>query len=126
MKTSKLIWIPRVLLIGLTGLVLSVSFDVFEGNASVTEKLLELLMHLVLPFIMLIVLIIAWRKPQIGGILCIILGVGLGFWFRVWKVFTSQGVNLATLVIVLLIAIIGILFIVFGRQRKNLTENPAS
>jgi hypothetical protein len=126
MKTSKLIWIPRVLLIGLTGLVLSVSFDVFEGNASLAEKLLALLMHLLLPLIMLIVLIIAWRKPHIGGVLCIILGVGLGIFFRLWNVFTSQGVNLATLVIVLLIAIVGILFIVFGRQRKNLTENSAS
>jgi hypothetical protein len=112
----------------LTGFISIFSFDVFEGNASVAEKLLALLMHLLIPFIpMLIVLIIAWRKPQIGGILCIILGVGVGILFRVWNAFTSQGVeNLFPLVLILLLVIIGILFIVFGRQRKNLTENSAS
>jgi hypothetical protein len=127
MKTSKLIWIPRVLLIVLTLLILPLSFDVFEGNAPLAEKLLGLLMHLLIPFIpMLIILIIAWRKPLIGGILCIILGVGLGILFRVWNAFTPQGgENLFTLILVLLIAVIGILFIVFGKQGKKLAENPA-
>jgi hypothetical protein len=125
MKTSKLIWIPRVLLIVLIGFISIFSFDVFEGSAPLIDKLLALLIHLIPSFLMLIVLIISWIIPQIGGILCIILGGVFGVWFRAWNVFTSQGVaNIFPLILVLLLVIVGILFIAFGRQRKKLTENP--
>jgi|GEM_PF-1582587 len=120
MKTGKLVWIPRILLILMNGFIAIFAFDVFEGSEPVIVKLLGLLVHLIPNFLMLAVLIVAWIKPIIGGILCIILGVIIGAWFKVWSVFTPEGEgNIFTLILVLIIIAIGIMFIAFGKPKEK-------
>jgi len=121
MKTSKLVWIPRIILILITALIAIFAFDGLEYDALKFGKLLALLIHLFPSFLMIVTLIIAWIKPKIGGILCIILGVLMGVQFRVWNVFTSEGQGsiFPLLIVVIPLIIIGIMFIVFGKSKEK-------
>lgn len=127
MKKSRLVWIPRAILILLTAFISLFSFDVFEGNASLVEKLLALLIHLIPSFIMVAILLIAWIKPRLGGILCSIFAVTVGILLRVWNVFINKGpVNIFGLVFVIIMLITGIMFIVFGKTNQATPESTAS
>lgn len=121
MKKNKLEWIPRILLILINTFVAIFAFDVFEGNATLSEKLLGLLIHLIPNFLLLLLLIIAWVKPVIGGILCITLALIFGIWLGVWRIFTSGGFEniYPMLILVFPLIIIGIMFIVFGKKREK-------
>ncbi len=50
------------------------ALDVFEEGVSLGQILIALFMHLVPTFVILFILWIAWKKPQIGGVLFILIG----------------------------------------------------
>ncbi len=66
-----LFWAPRVLCI-LFALFISVfALDVFSEGYGVGETILALFMHLIPTFVIVIALVIAWRRELIGAILFI-------------------------------------------------------
>jgi len=66
-------WIPRVLSI-LFALFLSLfALDVFDEGYSFRETIVALLIHLVPTYLVIIALVIAWRREGIGAILFIAL-----------------------------------------------------
>ena len=69
-----LYWAPRVLCIVFLVLTSLFALDVFEESKSIGEIMLNLLMHLIPTFILIIILVITWRREWIGGILFIALG----------------------------------------------------
>lgn len=63
-----IVWSPRVLCI-LLALFLSVfALDVFGEGYSVGETMLALFMHLLPTFLLIITLIISWRREWVGAI----------------------------------------------------------
>jgi len=75
MKKNWRFWLPRDLAILFTILISLFAFDVFEGNTPFNEKMLAFLIHLVPAFILVILLLIAWKRPLPGGILFILAGL---------------------------------------------------
>ena len=75
-NTKRLLyWLPRVLTI-LFALFISIfALDVFDEGYSVGETIIALFMHLVPTFIVVIVLLIAWRWERIGAALFIALAL---------------------------------------------------
>jgi len=81
-KFSKktLFWTPRVLTI-LFALFISIfAFDVFEENEGFLNISLALFLHLIPTFVIIIILILSWKREWIGGIFYLILAILYIFW----------------------------------------------
>lgn len=75
MKNTALYWFPRILGV-LYILFLSLfALDAFYGNNSLGYELLAFLEHMIPPFLLIILLVIAWRRPLMGGILFLLAGI---------------------------------------------------
>jgi hypothetical protein len=70
-------WTPRILGVIFTIFLTIFAFDVFTPGKSIWEVLKDFLIHLMPNYVLLVVLLIAWRKEILGGLLFI--GIGLVF-----------------------------------------------
>lgn len=107
-------WLPRIICILAILFISLFALDAFQPSLSIWQQIVEFLMHLVPSFILTALLIIAWKRELIGGILFTV--IGLGFSPVVFihnynmnhSVFISLGI-IAT--ITLPFIVVGILFI---------------
>ena len=104
--TAKLLyWIPRILTILAILFMMIFSFDSFGGNEPLQRQLLGFLMHNIPVFILAVILIIAWKRELIGGILFIAAFIAAALKFN------SFGGNPASLIVIAPFLITGLLFI---------------
>ncbi len=68
-----LYWAPRALCIMFALFTSIFALDVFEGDRGFLETGLALIMHLIPTFLIVILLVISWRREWIGGYLFIVL-----------------------------------------------------
>ncbi len=106
-----LTWLPRVLAVALVVFISLFALDVFSEGYRFWATVLALIIHLIPSLILLAVLVLAWYRKRLGGLLFIALAVFFIFWSR------------AELSALLMIAgpaiVIGLLFIV-SEQVKNI------
>lgn len=79
-----LFWTPRVLTIIFILFISLFALDSFEGDHSLLAKLAAFLIHLIPSFVLVLLLIIAWKREWIGAIGFLLLGlayIGM-FWHR--------------------------------------------
>jgi len=76
-----LFWTPRVLCILFAMFLSLFTLDVFSEGCGFWETILALLIHLVPVYIVVIVLVIAWRREWVGAILFI----ALALFYLVWS-----------------------------------------
>lgn len=62
-------WAPRVLAIIVVAFLSMFALDVFEEEKSPAARLPALLIHLVPSFLLIAVLLLAWRRPWLGAVL---------------------------------------------------------
>jgi len=62
-------WLPRIITIIYIIFLGLFAFDSFDGDQSVWKKALGFLIHLIPNFLLIIILIISWRREWIAGIL---------------------------------------------------------
>ena len=105
MKKKLLYWSPRILAILAILFMMMFSLDCFEGE--IKETMLCLVMHNIPAFIIILVLVIAWKWELIGGILFVIAFFAAGIFF---KSFTN---NPASLIVIAPFLLTGILFIIY-------------
>jgi hypothetical protein len=105
MALKVLYWFPRVLVILVIMIMVLFSFDSFGGSSSPGNKLPGFLIHNIPAFVLIILLVIAWKYEIIGGALLILTFVALGIFFK------SFPGNPASLIIISPILIAGGLFI---------------
>jgi hypothetical protein len=70
-----LLWAPRLFAIAFILFISLFALDAFEGDVPLWEKLLGFLIHLVPSFVLIGVLLIAWRFPLVGGLFFIGAGI---------------------------------------------------
>jgi hypothetical protein len=76
-------WTPRILCILAILLISVFALDAFEPGHSVWQQLLAFLIHLIPSFILIALLVVAWRWEKTGGIILLIVGIVSGiFLFR--------------------------------------------
>ena len=76
-KVGKFVyWAPRILSIIFICFLALMSLDVFDSASSFSEILIGLFMHNIPVFILVAVLIIAWKYEIVGGIAFILGGIG--------------------------------------------------
>jgi hypothetical protein len=115
-----LYWSPRIIAILLIILMALMSLDVFESGGSAWDIAAGLFMHNIPVFIMIIILVVAWKYEIVGGIAFILAGAAYILfaatsgqpWYRVisWSL-TIAGPAF----------IVGALFLVnWFRKKKNI------
>jgi len=112
-----LYWCPRVLSILFAGFITLFALDVFSEGYGFVELLVALFMHLVPTFLIIIAIVIGWKKEWIGAILFIglaIFYIGMTAFRMHWTVY---------LVIPLPLLIIGILYLLSWKQKKKYKQN---
>jgi len=97
-------WILRILLILVILLFALFSLDVFEEGKGFWETLADFLGHNIPSFVMIVILMIAWRNELVGGIILIlgVIGFGIFLHFKIDHVTNMLGIPL----------LIGALFVV--------------
>ncbi|WP_418791828.1 DUF7670 domain-containing protein [Phosphitispora sp. TUW77] len=122
-KTGKILyWTPRILSILFICFLTLFSLDVFESGMSAGEVALGLFMHNIPSIIMVVLLVIAWRKEIVGAVGYF--GAGLLYMgFVVFGVVNSGLPWYLAITWSLTIAgpafIIGILFLLNWKKRKG-------
>ena len=122
-KSGKLLfWTQRILSILFICFLTLFSLDVFEPGKSVGEILLGLLMHNIPSIIMIVLLVIAWKKEIVGAVSYFAAGllyIGL-VTFRVinsdlpWYLAISWSLTIAVPAF-----IIGVLFLINWKKKKR-------
>lgn len=83
-----LFWTPRVLTMAFILFLGLFAFDVFEGPRSIMEKLGGFLIHLIPNFVLLLVLIVSWKREWVAAIFYPAIGAAgiVAFWERLtWQ-----------------------------------------
>lgn len=103
MKKNIIYWTPRILAILAILFMMIFSLDCFEGEAK--KVLICLAMHNIPAFIIIIVLVIAWKYELIGGVLFV------AIFFAGSIFFNAFGENPAAFIVMVPFLLTGILFI---------------
>ena len=118
MASKILYWIPRLLTILAILFMLMFSLDVFGGNDSVGKKLVGFVVHNIPVMILAVILIIAWKRELIGGVLLVAASIAGAIFFHS---FTG---NPASLIVISPFLITGILFILHSMLYPVNQPNP--
>ncbi len=125
-KTKILFWLPRFLCIIAILFISLFALDAFEPDLTFWQQIGAFLIHFIPSFILLALLLIAWKWEYIGGIIFTILGLGFSpFIFKhnydmnhsIWM---SMGI---IAMITLPFVVVGILFIMSYFQNKRININ---
>ncbi|MBU0612445.1 hypothetical protein KKB10_00360 [Patescibacteria group bacterium] len=122
MKQKIIYWTPRTLSIAMVVFISLFALDVFWEGYDFWESIAAFIIHLLPTFVLIGIVMIAWKWEQIGGLLFITLGV-------FYMIMTANsGELLAGMVLTLPITLIGILFIVSGTksQRNNAKQKKGA
>lgn len=117
-------WTPRIVSILFLVFLALFSLDVFEGHYGFWGTVLALLMHNIPALVLLIVLLISWKREIVGGIAFILAGLlyigilavnalrGFGEWYMLsWSLIIAGPAFF-----------IGILFLIGWRRRKEIQK----
>jgi hypothetical protein len=101
-RRDAIFWIPRILSILFLLFLAMFSLDVFGNGYSFWETIVGLFMHNIPVFVLLIVLIIAWKRDLVGAIFYALAGLlyigsliysagrGNGEWYMLtWSIFIA-------------------------------------
>lgn len=130
MGSMKIIyWLPRVICILAILFVSIFAFDAFAPGLTIWQQIGGFLLHLIPCYILIILLVIAWKREYVGGIIYTI--VGLGFSVSVFLLdFNRNHFSVSqSIVNALLVAfpfvIVGILFIFSHNKKKRSIQAEA-
>ena len=121
-KVNKFIyWTPRILSILFLLFLAMFSLDIFDANYGFWGTILGLFMHNIPVFVLLIVLVIAWRYEIVGGIAYILAGfLYIGIMLRNALTNPFEGYMISYSFIIAGPAFfIGILFLIGWFQKKR-------
>ena len=123
-KEKTLFWLPRILGIAAILFVSYFSLDAFEHGPPLWQQIPVFLIHNIPSYILILALILAWKKELIGGIIFTLFGIITSPFIYYLNIHRNHSVK-DSLTVVLLITfpfiIIGILFIVshLATRRQN-------
>lgn len=115
-------WAPRILGILAISFVSMFALDAFQPELTIWEQLRDFLMHLVPSFILLAILLAAWKWELIGGI--IFIAIGLVFtpvvYLHNYRMNGSVWMSLTVIAMITLpFIVMGILFIIHHKLKKR-------
>jgi len=120
-------WLPRIICILAILFVSMFALDAFASELTFWQQIGGFLIHLIPSYVMIALLIVAWKWEYAGGIIFIILGLGFSVSVFLLNYNRNHFSALQSLVNTLLVAIpfvlVGILFIVsYYKKKSKITE----
>jgi len=120
-------WLPRMICILAILFVSMFALDAFEPGLTIWQQIGGFLMHLIPSFVLLGVLLVAWKWELIGGIILTVIGLGLSpfvFMLNHNRNHFSVGASFGIIMMITFpFVVIGILFIISHfLKKKNRTE----
>jgi len=124
MKTSIKIlhWAPRIICILAILFISLFALDSFSPDLTIWQQIGAFLIHLIPSFLLLALLIVAWKWEFIGGIIFILIGLGFSPFIFMHNYKMNQSVWMSlTIILVITVPFIiaGILFIMSHRKKKK-------
>lgn len=114
-------WFPRVLIIIYILFISVFALDAFYGEASLVHKITDFLIHLIPSLFMILILLIAWQRELLGGLLFLIVGLIATFFYATF-------ISASTFFCISCpLYLTGILFIIsyLIKNRQKRKNNPA-
>ncbi len=126
MKTSiKLLhWSPRIICILAILFISMFAADSFAPGLTIWQQLGAFFIHLIPSFILVAVLILAWKWEKIGGIIFILLGLGLSPFIFQHNYEMNQSIGMSLGIILMItfpFVVVGVLFIISHYMKKSLS-----
>ena len=122
-KTIKIIhWVPRILCIIAILFVSMFALDAFQPDLTIWQQIGDFTMHLIPSFILLIFLLIAWKRELTGGVIFTLIGVFLSpFIFKMnYNMNHSIAMSLGVIAAITFpFILVGILFITSHYLKKR-------
>ena len=124
MKTSTKVlhWTPRILCILAILFISLFALDSFSSERTFWQNIAALLMHLIPSFVLLAVLIVAWRWEKVGGIILTIFGLAFCIFIFIFNYKRTHSVATSLLIALTLcipFVLAGILFIRSHFRKKE-------
>jgi hypothetical protein len=115
-------WLPRILCIAAILFISMFALDSFAPGRTIWQQFGVFFMHLIPSFVLLAVLLIAWKWELIGGLTFILLGLGLSPFIFLLNHNRNGSIGNSLLVVALInlpFVLVGILFLIshFGRRK---------
>jgi cell division protein FtsW (lipid II flippase) len=124
-STRVLHWLPRIICIMGILFISMFSIDALNSELTIWQQILSLSMHLIPSFVLILLLLLSWKRELIGGIIFMIIGLGFSpiIFIHNFKMNQSIWISLGVIsVITIPFAIVGVLFIVSHyRKKKSIT-----
>ncbi len=124
MKTSQKIlhWLPRILCILAILFISMFALDAFEPGLSLGKQLIDFAMHLIPSFVLIVLLVVAWKWELPGGVIFILVGVGFSPFIYLLNFHRNHSVWISLGIIAIItfpFIVIGILFLLSRKMKKN-------
>lgn len=125
MKTNLAIlyWTPRILCILTIAFISLFALDSFGTDKTIWQQIVAFLMHMIPSFVLLALLLIAWKWELTGGIIFIVIALALSpvVFIHNYKMNDSIGMSIGIIsMITMPFALVGILFIINHYKKRKL------
>jgi len=124
-STRVLHWLPRIICIMGILFISMFSIDALNSELTIWQQIWSLSMHLIPSFVLILLLLLSWKRELIGGIIFMIIGLGFSpiIFIHNFKMNQSIWMSLGVIsVITIPFAIVGVLFILSHyRKKKSIT-----
>lgn len=130
MKTSDKIWhwLPRIICLAAILFISLFAADSFTPGLTIWQQLGNFVMHLIPSFILLSILIVAWKREFIGGLLFIFIGLVFSpiVFFHNYNMNHSIWMSLGIIMAITFpLLMVGILFIISHNKKKLKSHKTA-
>ena len=115
-------WLPRIICILAISFVSIFALDAFDPSLTFWQQLQGFAMHLIPSFILLLILLIAWKWELIGGIIFLLIGIGLSPFIFIHNYRMNGSLSMSLWVIIMItfpFILVGILFILGHRNNRK-------
>jgi len=124
-KIKVLHWTPRIICILAILFISLFALDSFSADLTIWQQIGAFLIHLIPSFVLLTILLIAWKWELIGGIIFTLIGLGFGPFIFMHNYNMNQSVWWSIQIVMIInlpFVIVGLLFIISHFKKRN--QNP--
>lgn len=126
-KTKFLFWTPRIILIVFALFLAIFSFDIFDSAISISQIIIGLLLHNIPSIILVIILILVWKRDFVGAIIFLTLGTLCLIGAIISLIFLPiSRFNPILIIGTVIFLLIGFLFLLGWKKKKHLYITTSS
>jgi hypothetical protein len=121
-RTKVLHWIPRILCILAILFISMFALDAFEPGLTIWHQILAFLKHLIPSFILIALLIVAWKWELIGGIVFTMIGIAMSplIFVHNYRMNNSIWMSIGIIMTITIpFVLVGILFIISHSYKRK-------